>query len=202
MTLVSDPNQKTIDDISLKPTESYPFNIYCKIVKKHTFRLQPGASMTHKFVHKPKALINRGYWGYRYAKSLNAFASGNPVTASNTRNIGLKDITSGCLFKVWGSITGTSASGAANHNQVVNLTGKLMFREQFDCRWCAMDQKFTYQFKTDTDLFTPTADQAKKLEVPTKTSIKSAMEVDQDTSNNETQGTGASSSNAQGNANT
>ncbi|OUM64035.1 hypothetical protein PIROE2DRAFT_9347 [Piromyces sp. E2] len=123
--IVADPNAKTIQDITLKPTESYPFNIHCKIVKKHTYRLQPGSSMVHKFIHKPKCLLNRGYFGYRYAKSLNAIessSSGSTTTYSeaNTRDIGVKDVTSGCLFKVWGCVTSTSNAGSGNHNQVVN----------------------------------------------------------------------------------
>lgn len=199
---VSDPNQKTITDITTKPTESYPFNIRCKIIKKHTYRLQPGASMIHKFIHKPKCLLNRGYWAYRYGKNLNAAPSGSssaPVP-NITRNIAMKDITSGCLFKVWGSITGTNGVGTdTKHIEVCNLTGKLMIKEQITVKWDAMDQKFTYTFKTDNAPMNFTTEQKSKLEVITKAMVKSAMEVDQNAANNETQGTGASTSNASGN---
>lgn len=199
---VSDPNAKALTDITLKPTESYPFNIRCKIIKKHTYRLQPGASMVHKFVHKPKCLLNRGYYAYRYGKNLMANPTGSsaPYTPAVTRNIAMKDITSGCLFKVWGCITGTGAtSGDTKHIEVCNLTGKLMIKEQITAKWDAMDQKFTYTFKTDNAPMTFTTSQKEKLEVITKAQVKTAMEVDQTASNNETQGTGNSSTNATSN---
>ena len=197
---VADPSAKGITDITLKPTESYPFNIRCKIIKKHTYRLQPGASMVHKFVHKPKCLLNRGYWAYRYGKNLNANPSNSGTVPNSTRNIAMKDITSGCLFKVWGCITGTGAnSGDTKHVEVCNLTGKLMIKEQITAKWDAMDQKFTYTFNTDQNPMTFTTEQKNKLEVITKAAVKVAMEVDQNAANNETQGTGASSTNASGN---
>ena len=200
---LSQSTAKTITDITLKPTESYPFNIKCKIIKKHTYRLQPGASMVHKFIHKPKCLLNRGYWAYKYGKNLNASPTGtspNQVPA-NTRNIALKDITSGCLFKVWGCITGTGATTGDNkHVEVCNLSGKIMIKEQITAKWDAMDQKFTYTFKTDNAPMTFTTDIKNKLEVITKANVKLAMDVDQTSTNNDPQGPGnaanASSSNA------
>ena len=172
---VSDPTAKTNQDITLKPTESYPFNIHCKIVKKHTYRLQPGASMTHKFIHKPKCLLNRGYYVYKYAKNLNAINSGTPATEAATRDIGVKDITSGCLFKVWGCVTGTNQTA---HNEVVNLTGKLMFKEYVEVRWDVMDPKYTYTFVTKTDEYTPGSSMEKKFEIVTKDNIVLAQETD------------------------
>ena len=187
---VSDPNAKTITDITLKPTESYPFNIRCKIIKKHTYRLQPGASMVHKFIHKPKCLLNRGYYAYRYGKALNASPTGTSpnLVASSTRDIGLKDITSGCLFKVWGCITGTGDSTTNNtsrHLEVCNLTGKLMIKEQITAKWDAMDQRFTYTFKTNNAPMDFTTQQKNKLEVITKAEVRNAMECDQDATNND-----------------
>lgn len=200
---VSDPNAKDIEDITLKPTESYPFNIKIKIIKKHTYRLQPGASMVHKFIHKPKCLLNRGYYAYRYGKNLNATPTGTSPnqTPAVTRNIAMKDITSGCLFKVWGCITGTgSSSGDTRHLEVCNLSGKLMIKEQVTAKWDAMDQRFTYTFKTDNAPMTFTTDTKNKLEVITKANVKLAMDVDQLSTNNDPQGPGnaanASSSNA------
>lgn len=46
-------------DIDFKPSSSYPFNMYWTIVKKRAFKLQPGATMHHKFVYRPKNLMNR-----------------------------------------------------------------------------------------------------------------------------------------------
>ena len=179
---VSDPSAKTSQDITLKPTESYPFNIHCKIIKKHTYRLQPGASMVHKFIHKPKCLLNRGYYMYRYLKQLTATAiSGSSTVESNFRDIAVKDITSGCLFKVWGCVTGTNQS---NHNEVVNLTGKLMFKEYVEARWDVMDQKYTYTFVTKNDNYIPGSAMNSKFEIVTKDNIVLAQETDADASNN------------------
>lgn len=199
---VSKPNDKVITDITTKPTESYPFNIRCKIIKKHTYRLQPGASMTHKFIHKPKCLLNRGYWAYKYAKNLNSAptGSGSSAVASNTRNVAMKDLTSGCLFKVWGCITGTGdPSSSTKHVEVCNLTGKLMIKEFITVKWDAMDQKFTYTFKTDNDPMTFTTDQKNKMEVITRAMVKQAMEVDQTSTNNDPQGAGNAANTTSGN---
>ena len=197
---VSDPNAKTIYDITTKPTESYPFNIRCKIVKKHTYRLQPGASMVHKFIHKPKCLLNRGYWAYKYGKNLNASPTSSGTIPNTTRNIAVKDVTSGCLFKVWGCITGTGANTGDNrHIEVCNLTGKLMIKEQITTKWDAMDQRFTYTFKTDNAPMTFTTEQKQKLEVITKAQAKIAMEVDQNSANNDPQGPGNAANTTTGN---
>jgi len=41
--------------------------------KKHTYRWQPGASLTHKFIHKSKCLMSRVFFfGYKFAKALNS----------------------------------------------------------------------------------------------------------------------------------
>ncbi|OUM64029.1 hypothetical protein PIROE2DRAFT_9336 [Piromyces sp. E2] len=190
---IADPTAKDYQDITLKPTENYPFNILCKIIKKHTYRLQPGASMTHKFIHKPKCLMNRGYFMYKYAKNLNAAnTSGSSTTEADTRDIGLKDITSGCLFKVWGCVTGTSSTA---HNEVVNLTGKLMFKEYVEVRWDVMDQKYTYTFVTKNDEYVPGSAMNKKFEIVSKDNIVVAQEVNTDNTNNDpTHGTSTSGS--------
>ena len=190
-TLVADPNAKNIYDINLKPTESYPFNIYYKIVKKHTFKLQPGASLTHTFIHKPKALMNRGYLGYRFAKELNA------TNAGSTRDIAVKDITSGCLFKYWGQVSGKGDSSLTKntttgvitsqaHDEVWQLSGRLMFKEFIDIHWCAMDQKFNYRFNNNQSK-TTSGIAEESLEVVNKSHIQSvnAMDIEKNnTSNN------------------
>lgn len=159
-TIVSDSNQKGIYDIQTKPTESYPFNIYFNIVKKHTYKLQPGATLTHKFVHKPKALLTRGYWGFKYGKYTNPY--------DDKRMMGIKDITSGCLFKFWGQVagtatsTGTGPSGTGeytdmtqNHGQVTTLSGRLMFKEYIQNRWYCCQPKYTYNWKTYLQSYYP-----------------------------------------------
>ncbi|OUM64021.1 hypothetical protein PIROE2DRAFT_9324 [Piromyces sp. E2] len=180
---VSKTLNKTYQDITLKPTESYPFNINCKIIKKHTYRLQPGASMTHKFIHKPKCLMNRGYFMYKYAKNLNAIGGTSTApTEATTRDIGIKDLTSGCLFKVWGCVTGTSSTA---HNEVINLTGKLMFKEYVEVRWDVMDPKYTYTFTDSRFVYTPGSAMNKKFEIVSKDNIVVAQEVDDNQQNND-----------------
>lgn len=157
--LVANPTNKTIYDITTKPTESYPFNIYWTIVKKHTYKLQPGATLTHKFIHRPKALLTRGYWGYKY---------GPDTLDVHDRYNGIKDITSGCLFKFWGQVSGTAVStGSYNsdnntyvnmmqdHDDVTTLSGRIMFKEYIQNRWYTMDPQFTYTWRTDISPYTP-----------------------------------------------
>ncbi|OUM62657.1 hypothetical protein PIROE2DRAFT_11035 [Piromyces sp. E2] len=55
-----------------------------------------------------------------------------------------------------------------------------------------------YTFKTVDNNFNPSTAQAQKLEVITDQMVQVAMEMDQDPSNNNPQGTGASTSNASG----
>lgn len=154
-------NQKKINDITLKPTESQKFNIYWKIVKKHTFKLQPGATMTHVFKFKPVELMNRGYWAYRYGS--------DTVFGSSSSHQAIKRITSGCLFKYWGQVAGTSDStgvgpdGEGNytnmeqdHTQVTNLSGRIMFREFIENRWYVPEPKYTFTFKHDITSYKPT----------------------------------------------
>lgn len=156
-TIVSDSTAKTLHDISLKPTESYPFNIYYTIVKKHYYKLQPGAILHHKFVHKPKALVNRGYLGYRYGKDMKR----NDGDAQR----GIKDITSGCLFKFWGQVSGTSTTSTnaqtgnteGNHDKVTTLSGAITFKEEYMAKWDCMDEKYTYTFN-NTSLWRPNED--------------------------------------------
>ncbi|ORX77613.1 hypothetical protein BCR32DRAFT_302449 [Anaeromyces robustus] len=190
-TTVADPTNQNIWDISIKPTNSYPFNIYWKIVKKHTYRLQPGASMTHKFIHKPKQLINRGYFGYKYAKN-NAAQSSN-----QTKDIGIKELSSGCLFKYWGQVTGTgdssitknsstSAITGQDHNAVYILSGRLMFKEYRTIKWYVMDKKYNYVWYTKT---APTSNyNEESLEVVNNTHIQRANAMDIEANNTENSG--------------
>lgn len=181
--LVSDPNQKDIYDITLKPTESYPFNIYWTIVKKHVYKLQPGATLTHVFIHKPKALFTRGYYAYRYGKDT------SPNDGDRQR--GIKNITSGCLFKYWGQVagtgdsTGTGPSGTGeysnmsqDHREVTTLSGRLMFKEYVDNQWYCMDPKYTYTWKTKISNYVPNDEE--ELDVVNDDSIKKADDADKD----------------------
>lgn len=196
-TFVADPNAKNIFDINLKPTESYPFNIYYKIVKKHTFKLQPGASLTHTFIHKPKALINRGYLGYRFAKELNA------TNANSTRDIAVKDITSGCLFKYWGQVSGKGDSSLTKssstitgqaHDEVWQLSGRLMFKEYIDLHWCAMDQKFNFRFNNNSSKSTSGVSE-ESLEVVNKSHIQTVNAMDIEKNNTTNSGAATSTTN-------
>lgn len=172
-TLVANSNDKHIYTISLKPTESYPFNIYWTIVRKHTFKLQPGATMTHTFVHKPKALMNLGYMGYRYGKDLKM--SGNNLDGDAKR--GIKDITSGCLFKYWGQVTGTAESTGTgtgvtqNTTQVVNLSGRIMFKEFVENKAYAIAPKYKYTWSYKND---PQVSNEETLPVVNDVTIKPA----------------------------
>lgn len=174
---VPDTQEKSLYDITMKPTESYPFNIYFTIVKKKTYKLQPGATMVHIFDHRPKALMSRGYWGYRYGKDLKA-NDGDSFR-------GIKNITSGCLFKYWGQVAGTATStmigpsgegtytnAAQPTTEVVNLSGRLMFREFVSNRWYLMNTKLTYTFNTKVNEYKPVDEET--LDVVNDVEVKKA----------------------------
>ena len=171
-TQTTDPSELEITSIQMVPTKSYPFNIYCKIIRKHTYRLQAGATLTHKFVYRPKQLITRGYYGYKFKKY---FSTGiNPA---------LKDITSGSLFKVWGQLSGTGASGAADKKKVATLAGKIMVKEYVNVKVYYMNPKYTYTFNDTTQDFTPT--DPDKFEVINDETVKIVKTVDEQKSNND-----------------
>ena len=195
-TPASDPTAKNIWDITLNPTESYPFNIYYKIVKKHTFRLQPGATLTHKFIHKPKALINRGWFAYKYTGYLSQ-------TTNTAQSIALKDLSSGCLFKYWGQVTGKGDSSITktsntitgqDHNAVVSLSGRIMFKEYITVKWDCMDQKFNYVFRSSNA--PDTADYAEEnFEVTNDSGIKRVNAQDLEPNNTTNNGANNSTTN-------
>lgn len=178
VTLVSDPNAKQMYDITLKPTESYPFNIYWNIVRKHTYKLQPGSILHHKFVHKPKALFTRGYYAYKYC---------DDTYLDKSKFKGIKDITSGCLFKFWGQVTGTGDSDGLqtgtgyenltqDHGAVTTLSGRLIFKEYIDNRWYCMDPKYSYTFKNNINNYVPADEE--DLEVITESFITKGNDLD------------------------
>lgn len=178
-TIVGDPNSLTSSDrlrVNIKPTDSYPFNIYCKIIKKHTFRLQPGATMKHTFVHRPKAMITRGYLSYKYSKYFEGTGSG----ASNV-NIGIKDFSSGCLFKVWGQVlnsgTDDTSTTPNNRNLVTLASGNIALYENVETKWYTMDNKYSYIFNNDSS-WNPTATDYAKLENPTDMVVQTIEDVD------------------------
>ena len=177
-TIVADPNSLTSSDrlrVNIKPTDSYPFNIYCKIVKKHTFRLQPGATMKHTFVHRPKAMITRGYLSYKYSQ----YFTGTGTGASNV-NIGIKDFSSGCLFKVWGQVlnsgTDDTSTTPNNRNLVTLGSGNIALYENVETKWYTMDNKYSYIFNTDGS-WNPTATDYAKLENPTDIVVQTIEDV-------------------------
>ena len=173
--VTADPTAKTISDIALNPTESYPFNIGCKVIRKHTYRLQPGATMVHKFVHKPKNLMTRGYYGYNFRKDIN-----------DENNVSVKDLTSGCLFKFWGQIANTNNTDPNDDDaefEVANLSGKLAFKEYYTAKWYCMDEKYTYTFRVGNG-WSPTDAELAKLEVINNMTIKTNASMDTDATNN------------------
>ncbi|ORX36976.1 hypothetical protein BCR36DRAFT_243027, partial [Piromyces finnis] len=101
LAIVTDSSSRTgtdVFDIQMKPTDSYPFNVYWKVVKKRILRLQPGATHTHVFTYRPKMLLKRGYWAWKYKKHFK--------NISNTMaNAGIPGFTCGTLFKFWGQVS-------------------------------------------------------------------------------------------------
>lgn len=172
---VADPTQVTFDSLNAKPSDSYPFNIYCKIVKKHRYRLQPGATMTHIFTHKPKCLFNRGYL-YKYKIDLNDNTTSLNDLSSDNRAI--KDITSGCLFKFSGQILNSGED--AEKARVLNASGKLVIKERVEIQWYAMNSRFTYIFNRENNWDGTVSGGTSKidnLEVINNDSVKPVKEV-------------------------
>lgn len=171
---VGDPTQKSIKSINYKPTESYPFNIYWKIIRKHTVKLQPGAILHHKFTYKPKALISRGYYAWKYAHHFGT------VLEEETR-IGVKDITCGCLFKYWGQVAGSGVSTSThdyqnepvvsqNPDEVTTLSGRITFKEEYEMKWQTLSQRYTYTFNQNNITWKP--DDEETIEVVNDASTK------------------------------
>lgn len=165
--IVTTPTNMLLNDINLKPTMSYPFNMYCKILKKQIFRLQPGATMTHIFKFKPKALINNGYVGYKYKQN-----SLQPI----------KNVTCGCLFKFYGQISSTGESGTANIRKVANASGRLTLKETREYKWYCMTPKYNYVFRNNTNEWAPTDE---TMEVVNDVTIKPIQEINTDPDDND-----------------
>lgn len=153
---VGDSTNMQLFDLQMTPTKSYPFNIYWTIVGKKRVTLQPGASMYHTFVHKPKALVQRGYWGYKFQYQ------------NNPSNCAIEGITSGTLFKVWGQLAGDTHSSTINasdstteivqdnYKAVVNLSGRIALKNFFTAKHYCMQPKAKYMFKyTDPNKWVP-----------------------------------------------
>lgn len=165
--IVSDPSMDHLYDVTYSPSQSYPFNIYWKIVGKKTIKLQPGATHVHTFKFKPKALINRGYFGYKYEEWL----TGN-------LNAGIKDFTFGTLFKFWGQVAAEADSGIAqvggssffvqNHNRATTLSGRIAIKNYQISKYYCIDDKYTYTFSYH-DSWKPDDEEA--LPLPTVTQI-------------------------------
>lgn len=182
-TVVGDPNQLNVYDINFHPSDSYPFNIYWKIVGKKTIKLQPGAIHHHRYVHKPKALVSRGYFGYRYADHLGY------QNDSDFRNIGLENISSGTLIKVWGQVAGTNYSYVPpseipvpieqNHHDATTLSGRIVYQLYETKHYYLMDQKIQYTIKEDRNEYVP-LDEEEDLIVVNDVTIK---RPDDDTKN-------------------
>lgn len=172
---VADPTNLVGRRINLKPTDSYPFNIYCKIVKKTVYRLQPGASLKHIFVFKPRALINRGYFGYKFLK-------GSPSNGI------MKDVTYGMICKTWGQIanSGDDTSNGGHESEVTNLPGNISFKRTQEIKWYAMDSKYTY-IRDEDNTWRP--GDTERPEVVNDESIKVAASMNLDPTDNNNEAT-------------
>lgn len=147
--VVSDPTQDRLQDINYTPSQSYPFNIYWKIVGKKIIKLQPGATHVHTFKFKPKSLWNRGYLGYRYLDS-------EIATSGNKMRMGIKDFTCGSLFKFWGQTAAEADSGIAtvggsayyvqDHSHATTLSGRIAIKSYQTYKYYCIDDKYTYHF--------------------------------------------------------
>lgn len=170
---VADPTNLQFGKINLKPTDSYAFNVYCKIVKKTVYRLQPGASLKHVFIFKPKALINRGYFFYKFFDSV------------STNGI-MKDVTYGMILKTWGQIanSGNDTTTGLTMDEVTNLAGNITFKRTKEVKWYAMDSKYTYIKNEDTP-WTP--GESEHPEVVNDESIRVAATMNLDPSDNNNQ---------------
>lgn len=160
----------SIWDITYKPTSSYPFNMHYKVVKKRIFKLQPGATMHHKFVYRPKNLMTRGYYGYKYHQL------GGEDECSN---IAMKQLTSGTLFKVWGQISGDTESADVNNriqmknkHAVVNLSGRIMIKEIFTANAYFCQPKASVVVQQDEFTWVPEDEEA--LNIPAYVRIEKA----------------------------
>lgn len=171
-TQIADTTAIGFDEIGYHPTKSYPFNIYCRVVKKQTFRLQPGATMQHKFIWSPNALFNLGYL-YKYQQQLN-----------NDIGIALKNVTAGVLYRICGQVANTGVD--ANRNEVITLAPKIAVKEKMVHKYYCMDQRYKYIFNTDLQ-WTPTNDQTKAMEIVNDEDIKVNQETNlTSTDNNNT----------------
>lgn len=178
---VADPtNISGLQPINLKPTDSYPFNMYCKIVKKTVYRLQPGASLKHIFIIKPKALINRGYFGFKFQTSDSGIGKG-----------AMKDVTYGMVCKTWGQIANSGNPLRGHDTEVTNLAGSITYKRTKEVKWYAMDSKYTY-IRNNDNAWTPTL-HLEHPEVVNSESIKVASNMNLDPRDNNNQASSSGS---------
>lgn len=169
-TVVADPTGMALNDIKCHPTDSHMFNIFCKVVKKRIIRLQPGASMSHTFIHKPRLLMSRDYMGYKYKQYFKNSQQNLQEIDREDINIAIRGLTSGTLFKFWGQVT-NSGSKDDRSNHVLSLPGKLAIKEIRTIKYYAMDSKYKYIFAENTN-WDPQPQTLSKLEIVNSDSIK------------------------------
>lgn len=174
--IIADNNEVPLDSINCKPTQSYPFNIYCKIVRKHTYRLQPGATMTHTFIHRPKFMFNRGYF-YKYDYSIQQ-------SIASQKQKAVKDMTSGCLFKVWGQLGQSGSTSSADKQQVLAQSGHLAIKEYFTAKWYAMNERSSYIFNDETNKWNASTSDIDKLETINNATVKTVESMNLDNTDN------------------
>lgn len=178
--IVGEKGNMAVNNIKCYPTDSHLFNIYCRIVRKRQYRLQPGASMTHKFFFKPKKLMNRATFGLKYSRFFGNY--GSAIGSVNT-DIGIKGLTHGSLFKVWGQVVNSGADDS--RTEVAYAPGKITIKETFNNRIYFLDSRGEYINIQDDD-WTPGND--KQVEIANDITIKPIKETNlTDADNNDMQ---------------
>lgn len=167
---------KNISTPEFNPTDSYLFNIYCKIIRKKVYRLQPGASMVHTFIHKPKKMVTRGYMGYKYEHFFEGV-----YTDNTSENIGIKDLTCGCLFKAWGQVVNSSVTSELG---VGTMPAVFTVNETSKVKYYYMDPSYVYKFYERIQ-WSPTEAERANIEVINDVSIKKQGKTDTNGENND-----------------
>ena len=70
--------------------------------------------------------------------------------SSESKNLGIKDFTCGCLFKTWGQIDNSgSTSYSRSYDRSNNYSSKIAFKEEISVKWYCMNSKYNYIFEQD-----------------------------------------------------
>ena len=175
---VARPGNLTLTNLHMSPTKSYPFNIHWKVVKKKVIKLQPGAIHHHKFIFRPRAMVNRGFVMWKYKEFFDGSNDFNTTTNHNKFNLAVKNLTCGTLFKYYGQISGSQKSSATevagettqDSSEVTTLSGRINIKCGSILYWDQMDNKYTYTKYEFGNSWTPSNEEL--LPVVNNVSIK------------------------------